>query len=256
LTPRRKAGYTIRLGWSLVLCVRPVGWERPRRMANVTIRILEGLERGRVFADLPTPVTIGREDDNDVQLNDDRTSRFHAKLQDDGGKVILTDLDSTNGTRVNGHPVQMKVLQPGDLVSIGRCVLLFGNPTGWRTPGDDQGDLHASGQTAVFDDEASDDSGDDIDFHVPPRLDIDREVLFPAGAPPVPADLRPLQLAQVSDMLAYLHDRIGSVVSEAAETENSDDGERAILCRWDAWQRLVQMQAALAVYLRKLAEPD
>jgi hypothetical protein len=219
-------------------------------MAIVTIRILEGLERGRVFADLVTPITIGREDDNDIQLNDDRTSRFHAKLQDDGGQVILTDLDSTNGTRVNGHPVQMKVLQAGDLVAIGRCVLLFGDPPGWHGE-----DSQSTGQTAILDSDADVSSGD-VDFLSPPLVPTERENLFPTGAPPIPIDLRPLQLAQVSDILAYLHDRVGSVIAEA--TEDSDRGScgREMRCPWEAWQRLIHLQAALAAYLRTLAEPD
>ena len=44
-------------------------------MAEITIQVLEGLERGRVFDSLETPVTIGREDDNSIQLNDERVSR-------------------------------------------------------------------------------------------------------------------------------------------------------------------------------------
>ena len=97
-------------------------------MAAVTFQILEGMERGRVFADVGTPFTIGREEDNSIQLNDERVSRFHLKIQEDAGKVILTDLESTNGSRVNGVPTTMRVLQVGDLVSIGRCLLVYGNP--------------------------------------------------------------------------------------------------------------------------------
>ena len=85
-------------------------------MATVTMQVLEGFEAGRLYCDLHTPITIGREEDNDIRLNDDRVSRFHAKIQEDAGRVILTDLDSTNGTRVNGHPVRMRVLQLGDQI--------------------------------------------------------------------------------------------------------------------------------------------
>src|SRR5436190_22073912 len=97
-------------------------------MARITIQVLEGFERGRVFGDLATPITIGREEDNTIQLNDERVSRFHVKIQEDSGRVILTDLDSTNGTRINGHPVQMRVLQFGEQMSIGRSLLLYGSP--------------------------------------------------------------------------------------------------------------------------------
>ena len=95
-------------------------------MARVTLQVLEGLERGLTFP-VETPVTIGREEENSVRLNDERVSRFHAKLQEDGGRVILTDLESTNGTRVNGRPVSLRVLRPGDQISIGRCLLAYGS---------------------------------------------------------------------------------------------------------------------------------
>ena len=96
-------------------------------MASVTLTVLEGLERGRVFRKLHTPITIGREEVNSVQLNDERISRLHAKLQDDGGHVIFTDLNSTNGSRINGHPVQLRILRPGDHLQFGRCTLLYGS---------------------------------------------------------------------------------------------------------------------------------
>ena len=96
-------------------------------MKSVTFQVLEGIDKGRVFRDLPIPVTIGREEGNMLRLNDERVSRFHAKVQVDGGDVIITDLDSTNGTRVNGSPVQIRCLKPGDQVAIGRSVLLFGS---------------------------------------------------------------------------------------------------------------------------------
>ena len=50
-------------------------------MALVTLRVLDGADRGRVFQNLATPVTIGREEGNSVQLNDERISRFHLKIQ-------------------------------------------------------------------------------------------------------------------------------------------------------------------------------
>src|SRR5439155_20429038 len=95
-------------------------------MKTVTFQVLEGVDKGRLFRDLPVPVTIGREEGNILRLNDERVSRFHAKVQLDSEDVILTDLDSTNGTRINGNPVQIRRLRPGDRVGIGRSVLMFG----------------------------------------------------------------------------------------------------------------------------------
>src|SRR6266404_5384804 len=98
-----------------------------RAMPTVTFQILEGIDKGRLFRDLPTPVTIGREEGNLLRLNDERVSRYHAKVQFDNGEVILTDLESTNGTRVNGNVVQIRRLRAGDRVGIGRSLILFGS---------------------------------------------------------------------------------------------------------------------------------
>src|SRR5438132_14251473 len=94
---------------------------------GVTFQVLEGIDKGRVFHDLPTPLTIGREEGNILRLNDERVSRFHAKIQIDSEDFILTDLESTNGTRVNGTVVQIRRLRYGDRVSVGRSLLLFGS---------------------------------------------------------------------------------------------------------------------------------
>src|SRR5947199_279580 len=97
------------------------------QLAMITLRVLDGADRGRTFEDLPCPVTIGREEGNVVQLNDERVSRFHLKIQEDQGKIVLTDLESTNGTKVNGEDVQLRILRYGDVVAVGRSVLLYGS---------------------------------------------------------------------------------------------------------------------------------
>ena len=77
---------------------------------------------------IDTPVTIGREEGNVVQLNDDRVSRFHLKIQEDQERLVLTDLESTNGTKVNGEDIQLRILRHGDMICVGRSILLFGSP--------------------------------------------------------------------------------------------------------------------------------
>lgn len=105
-----------------------MGRDRGRvRMALVTLRVLHGADRGRVFHDLPTPVTIGREEGNSIQLNDERISRYHLKFQEDSEKIVVTDLESTNGTKVNGEDVQVRIIRHGDMIAVGRSLLLFGS---------------------------------------------------------------------------------------------------------------------------------
>src|SRR5438270_11053660 len=96
-------------------------------MAAGTFQGLEGVDKGRVFRHIPTPLTIGREEGHLLRLNDERVSRFHAKVQQDNGDIILTDLESTNGTRVNGSVVQIRRLRLGDLICVGRSLLLYGS---------------------------------------------------------------------------------------------------------------------------------
>lgn len=221
-------------------------------MALVTIRVLEGLERGRVYLNLETPVSIGREDENDIQLNDERVSRFHAKLQEDNERIILTDLDSTNGTRVNGHPVQMRVLQDGDLISIGRCLLLFGQSQETPLSG---GDPLATSKTAFLTDPAAAHGEHHDDFaSFPPGTHADEGNLFPHGAPELPHGLRPLQRAQLSDLIAYLHEQLGMVLQAGIE-QDGPNGERSIACDWQNWRHLSELQSRLAQYLRHIAEP-
>src|SRR5947199_7252362 len=96
-------------------------------MMMVTFQVLDGVDRGKVFKNLMPAVTIGREEGNILRLNDERVSRFHAKVQQDNSDIILTDLESTNGTRVNGNVVQIRRLRPGDRIHLGRSLLLFGS---------------------------------------------------------------------------------------------------------------------------------
>jgi pSer/pThr/pTyr-binding forkhead associated (FHA) protein len=70
------------------------------------------------------PLTIGRAKDNGLVLNDARVSRHHARLQARRGTLVLTDLGSSNGSRVNGITVQEVVLGPGDRIQLGDTVLI------------------------------------------------------------------------------------------------------------------------------------
>lgn len=70
-------------------------------------------------------VTIGRLGECDVVLKDKGASRRHAQLRTKDGVVTLTDLGSTNGTRLNGQTVQTRALEDGDRITIGTTTLEF-----------------------------------------------------------------------------------------------------------------------------------
>ena len=77
----------------------------------------------QVFAVSAVAMTIGRGATNDVILRDARASRVHARLEWGVQGCTLVDLDSANGTRVNGQVVQRVPVQPGDLITIGDSTL-------------------------------------------------------------------------------------------------------------------------------------
>ncbi len=73
------------------------------------------------------PIVIGREPGCDIELeNDDKeVSRRHAEVRRLGDGFVVADLDSMNGTRVNGAPVKERELAGGETISIGRSTFRF-----------------------------------------------------------------------------------------------------------------------------------
>jgi pSer/pThr/pTyr-binding forkhead associated (FHA) protein len=79
-----------------------------------------------VVFDLTKPVMlIGRDDDADVRIEEPLVSRAHARLERRGAEYFLIDLGSTNLTRVNGEPVQVRSLRNGDELQFARAVCVY-----------------------------------------------------------------------------------------------------------------------------------
>jgi pSer/pThr/pTyr-binding forkhead associated (FHA) protein len=70
------------------------------------------------------PCTIGRKD-CDLILDDRLISRRHAEIKIVDNKLVIEDLLSTNGTKVNGKFIKKKQLVPNDIISIGPSNLRF-----------------------------------------------------------------------------------------------------------------------------------
>jgi len=70
-------------------------------------------------------VNIGRESDNDIQLLDESVSRHHCQISNLPNVCTIEDLNSSNGTFVNGHRIVSTSLKHGDEVRIGSCALRF-----------------------------------------------------------------------------------------------------------------------------------
>jgi pSer/pThr/pTyr-binding forkhead associated (FHA) protein len=223
-------------------------------MALVTIRILDGADRGRLYEEVPTPVTIGREEGNDIQLADERVSRFHLKIQEDQDKVVLTDLDSTNGTKVNGDDTHLRILRYGDMITLGRSVLLYGSQEQIAQRLASLRDSEVDNLGTVGTDLAADGNND-------PSLDFElgwsgasgsQAILHRLSPPELPERLGPCQAAQLSELLEYLHVRIRTLL----DSVQTDDKQQRVTLDERQWQNLLDLQSRLATYLRSIGRPQ
>ncbi len=70
-------------------------------------------------------ITLGRDDDNDVVLNDARVSRHHAEITFTGGGFEIVDTGSTNKVVINGAFFERATLKSGDVIGLGEAVVTF-----------------------------------------------------------------------------------------------------------------------------------
>lgn len=218
-------------------------------MAFITLRVLHGADRGRVFEHIATPVTIGREEGNSIQLNDERISRYHLKLQADNDKIVATDLESTNGTKVNGEDIQVRIVRDGDMISLGRSLLLVGSHSdidrriAARHP---EGENGRSQQLRERIRRISSHNSDVIQ-----DLGAVRSPLLPHEPPPLPERLGPAQVAQLSELLEYVQNILRTATEGAVMRGNAEKVE----LEFPDWQAILDLQARLATLLREIGQP-
>lgn len=111
-------------------------------MANLIVR--SGALKGRRFPIRVPVVNVGRADYNDIVLPDDSVSTTHAKLQRREGVWVVVDLDSTNGTMVDGERIAGEApLAPGAYLRFGDVQTIF-------QPTDDTIDPHKGSSTRIM----------------------------------------------------------------------------------------------------------
>ena len=91
--------------------------------------------------------TLGRRPYNDVVIDNLAVSGEHAALQMTDSEVTLEDLNSTNGTYVNGKAVKKQLLQNGDTIEVGKYKIKFVNEV--EAPGYDKTMVFRSGEPPV-----------------------------------------------------------------------------------------------------------
>jgi len=220
-------------------------------MTGITLRVLDGADRGRVFENLVPPITIGREEGNTIQLNDERISRYHIKIQEDHDKLVVTDLESTNGTKVNGEDIQLRILRFGDTITVGKSVLLFGSrdqiALRLAKLRAEESDINAATMDPAQLSKAAEVSS--LDFELNWNEDNEVQATLHALEPPeVPARMSPGQAAQLAEMLEFLHVKLRNLIGAV----RVDSRSQQVTLDFRQWQAVLELQARVAEYIRQI----
>lgn len=132
----------VRIGEYRLFLERATGRMRPAQdglntaivnaeQAHAKLVIIAGAQAGRELMLFERIVCVGRTDENDITLADTSVSRHHARLKrQDDGTYTLTDLNSSNGTRLNGRRVASARADLGARIHFGNVECLLVDPRG------------------------------------------------------------------------------------------------------------------------------
>jgi len=104
---------------------RDGGFAAFQREREAMLVVLSGPAAGRELSLDHPRLTVGRGADVDLRFDDDAMSHSHAALEYADGGFRIVDLESTNGTRVNGASVRIADLDHGDRLELGEHVLQY-----------------------------------------------------------------------------------------------------------------------------------
>lgn len=85
--------------------------------------VVAGVDQGRQYLATTPEVRIGRKPENHICLKDPKVSRFHALIRLEGNYLVIKDLESANGTSVNGQRIQEEKLFSGDMFKVGDTII-------------------------------------------------------------------------------------------------------------------------------------
>ena len=108
-------------------------WDSFESTEGLYFTVIEGADFGRIFLLEKIETVLGRSDDADIKVNDEKVSRHHLKVSLVESKTqenalphaVIRDLNSTNGVFINGVRVSEQELRSGDKVKIGETILRF-----------------------------------------------------------------------------------------------------------------------------------
>src|SRR2546430_1909784 len=94
-----------------------------RRLLFMNKLVLTGLTQPGSFELEPGFNTLGRNPTNDFRVHDVTVSSFHCEIFVSEGSILVRDLGSTNGTYIEGQPVQEALIEPGQILRLGSMEL-------------------------------------------------------------------------------------------------------------------------------------
>ncbi len=131
-------------------------------MKDATLLVIQGPEQGKKYDIPPEPQHLGRSGQNEIRILDTEVSRQHALIEFRDGAWQITDLNSSNGTFLNGRLIKTAQLSTGDQIQIGRTILLF-------TPGASGADRTVVDQINLVANSALDDQSQIVGEARPPE---------------------------------------------------------------------------------------
>jgi predicted component of type VI protein secretion system len=178
---------------------------------EVRLVVQSGTNKGEEILLPRGEIVVGRRKGCNIRLGDARVSRQHCKIAFDGKTAVIEDLDSANGTLVNGEKVRRAALKPGDLVQLGgimfsvaaemaevpdEAVAVMGRPPGAPVTSEQESITSAMAAMAEAEGEGGGAEADvlpiEVDFGSPTKAGGKSE----ADTAPIPLDEEVIELAQ------------------------------------------------------------
>jgi hypothetical protein len=190
------------------------------------------------------------------------------KIHESGSVVLMTDLQSTNGTKINGELARVWQLQPGDLITVGRSMLLFGATT---EIAERLAQLKGSDLSAAVPMGTGSDESDFLNRAKDTRTSdwtqsshlLAKEIFNSLGTsellplqllspPTLPKNLSPEQSAQMEAFLQYLHLRLRHLIATVRSTPaspNESASHTKITVSAPQWQNIIDLHARIAAFM-------
>lgn len=102
-----------------------VNIEETSEPGDALLRMVRGPQVGLTYPLNKEEITIGRNPNCDIFLNDMTVSRMHATIRRIGETMVIEDAESYNGVWVNNQSIERKALSPGDFIQLGKFGFVF-----------------------------------------------------------------------------------------------------------------------------------